>query len=269
MKTILLLAHDDEGQEARLQVALDVTRALGGHLNCLDVIAPPVAIASDDYGGVLTAAVMENERLDESANRARIEARLGKEDVAWSWHETTGFREEAIQEAAGLSDLVVLSSRLGAHAPPELRQLAGHMVEKLDCPVLAVPGDAMRLAVAGTALIAWDGSREADDALRHAVPLLRLASEVVLFVLDERGGAVTAEAAAEYLSREDVHVRIEEGHRQPGQMVYSEILDSAREFAADYIVMGAYGHSQVVETVFGGVTRSMLSQSELPLLLMH
>ena len=32
MKNILLLIHDDQGQESRLQVALDVTRALGGHI---------------------------------------------------------------------------------------------------------------------------------------------------------------------------------------------------------------------------------------------
>ena len=43
MKNVLLLIHDDAGQEARLQAALDVTRALEGHLTCLDVaIVPPV-----------------------------------------------------------------------------------------------------------------------------------------------------------------------------------------------------------------------------------
>jgi nucleotide-binding universal stress UspA family protein len=33
--------------------------------------------------------------------------------------------------------------------------------------------------------------------------------------------------------------------------------------------MGAYGHSPAVETMLGGVTRSMLAQSDLPLLLAH
>jgi nucleotide-binding universal stress UspA family protein len=269
MKTILLLAHDDAGQEARLQVALDVTRALGGHLTCLDVIVPPVALAYNDYSGFTTEALMNDERDREGANRSRLEARLAGEDVAWSWHETTGFREEAIEKAAGLADLVVLSSRLGEKEPSEIRQLAGHVVEKADCPVLAVPSHAKGLDLTGNVLIAWDGSREADDALRHAVPLLRIAGEVVLFVLDADEGAFAAELAAEYLSRQGVHARIATGHRKSGDLVYSEILDQARAVSAAYIVMGAYGHSPVMETVFGGVTRSMLAQSDVPLLLAH
>ena len=37
MKTILVLIQDDAGQEARLRAALDVARAVGGRLVCLDV----------------------------------------------------------------------------------------------------------------------------------------------------------------------------------------------------------------------------------------
>src|SRR3989344_3652734 len=38
MKNILLLVHDDHGQEARLQAALDITRAVEGHLTCIDAM---------------------------------------------------------------------------------------------------------------------------------------------------------------------------------------------------------------------------------------
>lgn len=75
MKNILLLAHDDEGQEARLQVALDVTRSLSGHRTCLDVIVPPVVI-SDFYIGGGEAAVLDDARRQEEANLARLRARL-------------------------------------------------------------------------------------------------------------------------------------------------------------------------------------------------
>jgi len=33
--------------------------------------------------------------------------------------------------------------------------------------------------------------------------------------------------------------------------------------------MGAYGHSRVMEVLFGGVTRRMISDPALPLLLAH
>ena len=41
MKTVMVLIHDDAGQEARLQCALDVVRAVEGHLVCLDVVQLP------------------------------------------------------------------------------------------------------------------------------------------------------------------------------------------------------------------------------------
>ena len=44
MKTILLLVHDDAGQEARFQAALDVARAVGGHLMCIDVSIMPMFV---------------------------------------------------------------------------------------------------------------------------------------------------------------------------------------------------------------------------------
>lgn len=83
MKNILLLVHDDEGQEARLQAALDLTRAIGGHLQCIDVTPFPV-IAGDLYAGFGETAVMLDERDSEARNKTHITARLAKEDVSWN-----------------------------------------------------------------------------------------------------------------------------------------------------------------------------------------
>jgi nucleotide-binding universal stress UspA family protein len=38
---------------------------------------------------------------------------------------------------------------------------------------------------------------------------------------------------------------------------------------ADYVIMGGFGRRPFVEALFGGVTRTMLSQSPVPLLLAH
>lgn len=269
MKNILLLAHDDEGQETRLQAALDVTRAVEGHLSCLDVITPPQVVAYSDYSGLVESALMEMERNRESANRTRLEARLAREDVPWDWQDATGFAASTIENNAGLADLVVLSLRLDENAPTEMRRLAGQVAKSADRPVLAVPKDGKGIDLSGPVLVAWDGSREADEALREAVPLLRLSSEVILFDLDDPEGTFAAEEAARYLSRHGIHARVDVAHREIGDTIWSAILRHAHEAGAAYVVMGAYGHSPAVETMLGGVTRSMLAQSDLPLLLAH
>ena len=84
MKNIVLLVHDDEGQEARLQAALDLTRTLGGHLRCVDV-TPLIVVAGDMYVGIGQGAVLVDERESEARNKERLTARLAKEDVPWDW----------------------------------------------------------------------------------------------------------------------------------------------------------------------------------------
>ncbi|SFF82402.1 Nucleotide-binding universal stress protein, UspA family [Novosphingobium sp. CF614] len=269
MKNILLLAHDDEGQEARLQVALDVTRAVEGHLTCLDVVVPPAALTYDSYSGAVAAELMADEQLRETANCSRLEARLAHENVSWDLKEAVGFPGESVEAAAGLADLIVLSSPFGHGQPSELRRLVGQVAGRARRPILAVPKDAGGLDLSGTVLVAWDGSSEADAALRDAVPLLKLSGNVILLDVEETEGAFAATSAAKYLSRHDIHPRIEIARPDVDGMIYAALLEKAHEVEATYIVMGAFGHSPAVETLFGGVTRSMLAHSDLPLFLAH
>ena len=45
------------------------------------------------------------------------------------------------------------------------------------------------------------------------------------------------------------------------------LVRHATDTGAGLVVMGAYGHSRFQQTVFGGTTRRMLSESPIPLLL--
>ena len=89
MKNVLLLVHDDDGQEARIQAALDATRALGGHLTCVHVteFAP---VVGDAFGMSGAIAVLEVEQESESAHRAVIERRIARENVPFDFVEMTG-----------------------------------------------------------------------------------------------------------------------------------------------------------------------------------
>ncbi|WP_246674956.1 universal stress protein [Mesorhizobium sp. B2-4-11] len=45
------------------------------------------------------------------------------------------------------------------------------------------------------------------------------------------------------------------------------LCQHAIDVAADLLVMGAYGHSRLRERIFGGVTRSMLENPSLPVMM--
>jgi nucleotide-binding universal stress UspA family protein len=267
MKNILLLIHDDAGQEARLQCALDVVRAVNGHLHCLDVsLMPPLPDCSFD--GAAEAILVTDERAREAANKTTIERRLGHEDVAWSWADATGAFVPCIGDAAQLADLIILNRKLDSFPYPDMRAAAGQILLRSGKPVLAVPDDARRFAISGRALVAWDGSPCCIAAMRTAVPLLSLATEVILLEIDDGSIRAPAEEAAEYLSRHDIHARIVRDFAlsQPASKI---LLIGIELQHADYVVMGAYGHPRLSEAIFGGVTRRMLAASPVPVLLAH
>jgi nucleotide-binding universal stress UspA family protein len=54
-----------------------------------------------------------------------------------------------------------------------------------------------------------------------------------------------------------------------GQRVGACIPKRAVETGTDLIVMGGYGHSRLRETVFGGTTRTLLDQTDLPIFMAH
>ena len=266
MKNILLLVHDDDGQEARLQVALDITRALSGHLTCVVAIAPPLALSSVEPGIVQSLAIAEAcER--ERHNFAKLEARLANEDVAWNAIEAIGDPARKLQNAAGLADLIVVSSRLGQDGRADARRIVGALAVKSGRAILAVPPGAQGLNAAGQVLVAWDGSPEANAALRAAIPLLRHAQQVTLLEVNLPDRAFAAEEAASYLSRHQIRAEVVE--RITDGPISDIILAEAIRLEAAYIVMGAYGHGRAVDALFGGVSGGMLAKSEFPLLLRH
>ena len=73
---------------------------------------------------------------------------------------------------------------------------------------------------------------------------------------------------AAYLSRHGIACEIVE---LPclGQHPAEILLAAADSRDAGYIVLGAYGHARLFEMVFGGVTRRMLKDPPIPLVLAH
>lgn len=268
MKNILLLVHDDAGQEARIQVALDLARAIGGHIHCVEVTEMPVPLGTGFETGFQLATLIADEYDRETVNRDRITERFGTEDVSWSWEDRTGGIAASMADASALADIIIVNRELADFPMPAAREIAGDVALRTGLPVLAVPDDIRAFDAGGTAIVAWDGSAVSEKALRAAVPLLALAGSVCILSVGELGKGIPAEDAALYLSRHDIHAdvrNVEDG----GATIASVLRRNATSLRASYIVMGAYGHRRLLESLFGGVTRTLLKESPVPLLLVH
>jgi len=266
MKNVLVLIHDDPGQEARLQLALDVTRMFNGHLICLDVAIPPVALADEAFGGGVGAILLAEEVASEASNRTRLEQRLKIEGVSWEWADVTGRLAPSLRAASQFADLIVVNRRLDDFPSADMRAVAGEVIARSGKPVFAVPENLRRFRPS-CAMIAWNGSTAAMAAVRHALPLLQHADRVFLTEIEE-GGEGSAEAAASYLSRYDVHVRVERLASEQGE-IGRTLIGRAVSHDAGYMIAGGFGYSRLREALFGGVTRDLLANTPCPVFMAH
>lgn len=265
MKTILLLVHADPGQEARLRVAIHIARAINGHLACLEV-APLGAMEVGVLTGYDIARGVLDGRSCEAENRSTLTARLSREDVSWSWTDAAGDMASVILAAADLADLIILSRALETARSPDMRAIASRIVMRSGAAVLAVPEMVPRFAL-DRALVAWDGGISAASALRAAIPLLNLAAAVEILSVSEGGATHDPQRAAAYLAHHGIRAGVKSvlHGMAPAD---TRIIEESVGWHADYVVMGAFGRGRLMES-FGGVTRRMLQDSRVPLLLHH
>ena len=257
------------GEESLLRFALALARQHEAHLTGVKVIA---------YDATLLAIpeplqLLADEERVALARRDWWEASCREHGVQGTWEVHRGFHRAVIARRASFADLVLgrLAGRnpLGFDVPDLLeRPLFADAV-----PVLLVPRDWVGEGGVRRIAIGWNGSVEAARAVKAATPLFARADEVI--VLD--GSPGTGEPAqpahpvplslAAWLQHHGIAARW-----QPlGQArdAGSALHEQAGAAGADLLVMGAWGHARAGEWLLGGVTRHMLGNSRLPLLLAH
>lgn len=147
------------------------------------------------------------------------------------------------------------------HIPDQLAVLA-------PCPVLILPYADTVPRPFRRMLVAWKPTREASRALRDALPLLLQAEEVVVLTVgDDDADARQTADVEQFLKRHGIAARFTSstnGDRDAGRTV----LAVTHDMSCDTVVMGAYGHSRLRELVMGGVTRWMMSNMDLPVLVL-
>lgn len=273
MRSILLHIYDDEGMEARLQAGLDLARSLNGHVTCVQAVPFEMGVPSEVYFSVameMAAAF----RAGADRFQEQLESRLEGEDVRWDWIRSNGDAIDEISRLAPLSEILVMGARNPTGEAGQPSRLASETVVSVRPPVLLVPPSAASLKLDEPTVIAWNGSSECANALKASVPLLREASEVHILPVRERkpkgnGKRLSASDAAKFLSRHDIEPLITELSREDDTSIAATLIDAAQARKAGLLVMGAYGRSRLRERVLGGVTRDMLCDPPIPLLLSH
>jgi nucleotide-binding universal stress UspA family protein len=138
-------------------------------------------------------------------------------------------------------------------------------------PVIVVPYIQKAGLTLDRVMVCWDGSKTAARAIGDAMPFLERAGSVdVVIVASERSksdeipGADMGQHLARHVKKVDVKRIVATETDVP-----NTILSYAADNSADFLVMGAYGHSRLREFILGGATRGILSAMTVPTLMSH
>jgi nucleotide-binding universal stress UspA family protein len=138
-------------------------------------------------------------------------------------------------------------------------------------PTLILPEVFPLEVTQGGVLMAWNGTRESARAMADALPWLRRAREVGVLCLersdDELFSRLELNDLRDWLKRHGVAAHVTQTPARG--RVGDDLLEWVHHTKADLLVMGGYGHSPAAESVFGGVTRSVLSAMPVPVLVSH
>lgn len=277
-KTILVHLDHSERSPARTALATRWALAHQAHLVGLlptglyDGVIPADAIASGMTDFIAESADYLRRRA-EAISREFRESIASTDDVSYEVRLVDGATVDAVVQHGRASDLVVLGQDNALNASDlAVHDLVGPVLMEVGQPILVVPsvGDFQRAAK--NAVVAWNGSRESAVALHAALPALQCASSVTIVSFrhrnEEDGNRQPSTADMHrFLSRHGVRATFERNATDID--VADALLSRVADLGADLLVMGGYGHSRLRELILGGVTRRILAQMAVPVLLAH
>jgi nucleotide-binding universal stress UspA family protein len=138
-------------------------------------------------------------------------------------------------------------------------------------PVVVVPYIQTEDLKLDHVLVCWDGSRNAARAIADSMPFLTRGKKVEIVMVasgDGKADELPGAELGEHLARHGLDVEVKRLVAADVD-VSNVILSHAADRAADFIVMGGYGHSRLREFILGGATRGILQSMTVPVLMAH
>ena len=137
-------------------------------------------------------------------------------------------------------------------------------------PVFVVPNIHKGPAKLGKAMVCWDGGLPSARAVAGSIDILKRAGKVEVVSIAGRNlpnEELPGFNITRHLTRHGISATLKK--LPAAQDIGATLLSYAADSGADYMVMGAYGHSRLREFVLGGTTRTILGSMTIPVLMAH
>lgn len=275
IKRVLVYTYGDQSHANTIHAAAVIAAKYDARLTGL-FVKPDFAGYSMVYGSYplnLTKSFHDLQD-DFAANvKAEFESVCSEFELQTQWHEVDQY--ERTPRPSNYADLIFVSQ------PDKESSVIFNDTDFVDflitdtgLPTVVIPRQWTASEVGKRPTLGWKECRESVGAVRHALPLMRDADDVDIVSVTKRTNLdnelVEGIEISEYLTDHGVTTRFFAEHmdaddRRPADTLIRHVKDRGR----DLIIIGGYGHSRFREIVLGGMTRDLIKESPVPVLLSH
>ena len=274
-RTILVSVDAYGASRLRVAAAIDLARRFNASLSGVFLQAEqiPPYIVSDTFSAVTAVESFMEGRKTAIAEalapaRALFETAATNAGIPFNWYEINGDDAETHTACARRHDLTILPPEIPVAGLQETLR-AAQVAMGSGGPVLILPELGYTPKFGANILVAWKETREAARAVRDAGPFLAAAKDVTFLTVgaDAEPGF---DAMQQYnLAAHDCgHARLVVDANED-----RDIGDAIRlrtgMVGADMLVLGLYGHSRLQELLLGGVSRGLMKDVPMPVLVSH
>jgi nucleotide-binding universal stress UspA family protein len=272
-RDILVQIDTEHGAELRAATAVAIAQRTGAKLTGAFLKSEfLVTYGSGEGLGFMTPADFElllKQHTDSIANASAaardILAQAARDaGVTFGWIEIDGDSDGPLGACARFFDLTVLpplaTTSHGLH-----RISAASVAMASGGPVLILPEQGFAPGIGKRVLVAWKDTRESARALRDAWPILEVAEEVSVVSVASDGPDSLFQRHLELHGCKAKVVVDRRTDAPTGDLLRLEV----GKVGADLLVMGLYGRPRLQELILGGVSRELLRDPPVPLLVSH
>jgi nucleotide-binding universal stress UspA family protein len=286
-RRLLLPLTGTAAGEAALHTALMVARIWNAHVHCLHVrvdardVAP---LAGEGLSGAMIEEMMAATERESGERAGRVhalferfvqgrdvtialsaESALKADGPTLSFESIAGREEDVVAQQSRLYDMAVVPH---PEADDDVSSSDALHAVLFDSgrPVLIAPRQAPP-TIGTRVACAWNGTAESAAAVNAALPWLHRAEAVrLLHSTDYQRRGPSVEGIRAYLRWHEIAAEAEAFKPQTRE-VGAGLLGAVRDFNADLLCMGAYSHSRLRQLILGGVTRHVLENADIPVLM--
>jgi nucleotide-binding universal stress UspA family protein len=272
IKSILVAFSGEAQGSGAVRLALQMARKYGAHVTAVVPHGP--TYMEREYSRFMNDEVLRVVRGRDKAAvaemRAAFEARVAAEGggIAAEFLDLEVQKGFTLARWARTFDIVVMGRRASEPGREHFGERPDEVALNSGRPVVLVPASYRAERINERALVAWDGKRAAARALGDAMQILETKSQVTVLSVGTPAPQAAPDGVVTLLERHGIQAaRMTRPAERGG--IAATILAACREVNAGLLVMGAYENNRFVEEIFGGVTRDILEDAHLPVLMSH